>query len=387
MHHRARRHHALAAAHRIAEAAVSYLKDLQQEPWRFDFFDMARHIERSLGSPSPIEQGPRPRIGDSASRKDEAIDIDGRAVKLSFGQDPWMAFPGSNIAAAQWRPRNDAKSAEFGQDAEPEPDRLHFVVKFLGLLGPQGALPLSQTEETYGWLLEHDAAYAHFLDLFNNRFLQLFYRAWADARPIVQHDRPDCDRFGAYVNSVVGIGSPAFASLSATPPGVSLYAGVLGTRIKSSSRLRAAIRGLFGVAAEIEELVGGWLVFEESELSKVGRKNCGLGSDLLLGAASFSMQDKFRIRIIVENIDRYRDFLPVGDDCRTLADLVFFHIGDEMDWDVEIALPAAQATPVRLGEAGELGWTSWMAPDLEAGGLRSDARFKPAECARRKAAS
>ncbi|WP_246206872.1 type VI secretion system baseplate subunit TssG [Methylocystis heyeri] len=365
---------------------MSYFKDFEQQPWRFDFFDLARHIERSLGSGSSISLGPRPRIGDSASRKDETIDIDGRAVKLSFGQDPWMAFPGSNVSAAQWRPRNDVISPEFDQDAPPEPDRLHFVAKFLGLLGPQGALPLSQTEETYGWLLEHDSAYAHFLDIFNNRFLQLFYRAWADARPIVQHDRPDCDRFGAYVNSVIGVGSPAFANVSAAPSGISLYAGVLGTRIKSSSRLKAAIRGLFGVAVEIEELVGGWLVFEESDLSRIGRKNCGLGSDLMLGAASFSVQDRFRIRIIVENIARYRDFLPAGEDCRKLADLVFFHIGEEMNWDVEIALPASQATPVRLGEAGELGWTSWMAPDLEAGGLRSEARFNPAECARRKAA-
>lgn len=367
---------------------MSYLKDLEEQPWRFDFFDMARRMERSLGrSGPPGEQKVRPRIGDSASRKDEVIHIDGRDVKLSFGQDPWMAFPGSNISAAQWRPQHAVEPSEFERDALPEPDRLHLVVKFLGLLGPQGALPLSQTEETYGWLLEHDSAYAHFLDIFNNRFLQLFFRAWADARPIVQHDRPDCDRFGAYVNSVIGVGSPAFASLSAVPPGVSLYAGVLGARIKSSSRLRSAIRGLFGVDVEIEELVGGWLVFDESELSRIGRKNCGLGSDVLLGAASFSVQDKFRIRIIVENIARYRDFLPLGDDCRTLADLVFFHIGDEMKWDVEIALPAAQATPMRLGEAGELGWTSWMAPDLEAGGLRCDARFNPAERARRQAAS
>jgi type VI secretion system protein ImpH len=297
-----------------------------------------------------------------------------------------MAFPGSNLSAVQWRPEALDEDAEFEPLESQEADRLHLVSKFLGLLGPQGALPLAQTEETYSWLLERDSAHAHFLDIFNNRFLQLFFRVWSDARPIAQHDRPDRDRFNVYVNSVMGIGSPAFDERTATPPGLSLYAGLLGSRIKSSSRLKSALQGLFGVFVEIDELIGSWLVFEENELTKIGRKNSALGGELLLGKSSFSVQDKFRVRVVVESLARYRDFLPVGADCRRLADLIFFHIGDEMEWELEIGLPASQATPVRLGVAGELGWTSWMAPDLSAGGLRSDAKFNPAESFRRKPA-
>jgi len=42
--------------------------------------------------------------------------------------------------------------------------------------------------------------------------------------------------------------------------------------------------------------------------------------------------------------------------------------------------------PVRLGQSGHLGWTSWMAPnwDVEEGALRRDARFHPAESLRLK---
>ena len=30
---------------------------------------------------------------------------------------------------------------------------------------------------------------------------------------------------------------------------------------------------------------------------------------------------------------------------------------------MEVAIPAGEITPVRLGAAAQLGWTSWMAPN------------------------
>ena len=39
-------------------------------------------------------------------------------------------------------------------------------------------------------MLMRDDAFPRFLDILNHRFLQLFFRAWADARPVAQHDRP-----------------------------------------------------------------------------------------------------------------------------------------------------------------------------------------------------
>ncbi|TDX62568.1 type VI secretion system protein ImpH [Methylosinus sp. sav-2] len=358
---------------------MTYLEHLADEPWRVDFFDMMRRLERSLGHASD-EAKAKPRIGDSASRKDETIEIDGKAVALSFGQDPWMSFPGSNVARVEWR--EHAKGADGEPDSAEESERLHVVLKFLGMLGPQGALPLSVTEEAHGWSLQQDPSFPHFLDIFNNRFLQLFYRAWADSRAIVQHDRPDCDRFQDYVTSTIGLGTPPYRGLAATPKGISVYAGLLGSRTKSGERLAGAIRGLFAVEVEIEQLGGGWLTIEEGERNRLGRRNCGLGGDLMLGAASFGFDHKFRIRIFVEDMKRYRDFLPTGEDCHRLNDLLFFYIGEEMEWDVEISLPATQTTPISLGRTGELGWTSWMAPNRASGERRCDARFDPAKYAR-----
>jgi type VI secretion system protein ImpH len=378
---------------------LTYLDELTREPWRFDFLDMMRRIERSLGERLPgdsVFSEPRPRIGDSASRRDEVVRLQAAAFEteapVSFGQEPWMAFPGSTVReiAHRWnRPRGLSVEATA---RETPPDRLHVVSAFLGLLGPQGPLPYHLTEEAFGFVQDGDTAFVHFLDLFNNRFIQLFFRAWADARPIVQADRPEHDRFGAYVGSTIGVGSHAYDSLrlpcgdvpapSILPEGIGLFAGLLGPQVKSASRLRQAIRGLLQVETEIEEFVGSWLRFDVEERSFLGRRNSALGSDLLIGAASFSVQDKIRIRLFVADMTQYCRFLPIGADCDRLVDLLYFYVGDELDWDVELAVPARCVEPARLGGSARLGWTSWMISERPATppeGYRMDARFHPAE--------
>ncbi|MGA0598557.1 type VI secretion system baseplate subunit TssG [Enterovirga sp. CN4-39] len=332
--------------------------DLEREPWAHDLFAILRAIERSHPD--------RPRIGDSASSRDEYVRL---------GEDPYLDFPASNIS------RTD-------QDRE---GRLRLYVKFLGLLGPQGPLPLSTTSEAYGWWLARDDSFARFLDLFNNRFLQLFFRAWADARPIAQHDRPDLDRFAAYLGSAIGIGSPIYQGLDSVPDTAKLaFAGLLAPKAKSATRLRGALGGLFGVDVDIEEFVGTHLPFDQSDRSRLGQKHATLGVDLLVGASVFSVEDKIRLLITTKNMSEYERFLPSGDRCEPVADLVFFYLGHELDWDLELALPAREVRPVSLGRFGRLGYTTWIQKNEDAPteGYRRDARFHPAErIARRRQAT
>jgi type VI secretion system protein ImpH len=328
--------------------ASTFLNQASKEPWRFDFFAMMRRLERSFPD--------RPRIGDSASLREEFV---------SLGQDPFMDFPASNLTRVE-------------QTAD---GRVRVHVKFLGLLGPQGALPLATTEEAHAWSLMRDDAFPRFLDLFNHRFLQLFYRAWADARPIVQHDRPDADRFITYIGAMIGVGSPPYRDLDTVPDVRKLaFAGLMSPQAKSASRLRAFIGGLFGVRVEVEQFVGTRLIIDGSERSRLGASNSALGADAVLGAAIYSVQDKIRIRIYTRNLLEYMRFLPTGDRCAPLADAVYFYIGDQLDWEAELALPAGDAAPIRLGAFGQIGWTSWLSPNWTATDpYRCDARFHPTE--------
>ena len=106
---------------------MAFQDKLESEPWRFDYFTVLRQLERTFKD--------QPRIGDSATISEEFVKL---------GQDPFMAFPGSNIASAV---QSDDKAIQI-------------FTKFLGLLGPQGALPLAITEEAYYYHLAQDDAFA-----------------------------------------------------------------------------------------------------------------------------------------------------------------------------------------------------------------------------------
>ncbi len=327
---------------------MTLFDNLEKEPWRFDYFAVLRQLERTFAD--------LPRIGGSTSQRDELVRL---------GQDPFMDFPASNLARISL------------QDGKPP----KIYVKYMGLLGPQGPLPLATTEEAFQYVLAQDDAFPRFLDVFNHRFIQLFYRAWADSRPIVQHDRPHDDRFIAYIGSAIGIGSGPYQDRDSIPDVTKLgFSGLMGAQARSASRLTDAICGLFAVDAEVEEFVGTRLEIERAEWTFIGQSYNILGDGALLGRTVFSVQDKIRVRIFTKNLAQYIQFLPTGDLCEPLADLVFLYNGEQLDWDAELAIPAGAAEPVRLGRFGQLGWTSWMAPNWTGTeSFRRDARFHPTE--------
>jgi type VI secretion system protein ImpH len=324
---------------------MTYWGELVAEPWRFDFFNVLRRFER--------ENGQKPRIGDSATLGDEFLVVT---------QNPYMEFPASTLE-------------EAGLDAA---GRVRLVARFLGMFGPQGALPLTTTEESYLWLLERDDAFPRFVDIFQRRFLSLFFRAWADARPIAQNDRPAEDRFRTYLGAMIGVGTPPYRDADTISDFAKMeFAGLIAPKAKSASRLRSFIAGLFGVKVEVDEFVGSWLSFDKHECSQLGASQSRLGADCILGSSMFSVSEKFRMRIFVKTIAQYEQFLPGADLAQQVGDAVFLYLGEEFDWDMELAIPAGEITPVRLGKGARLGWTGWMAPNWSKTDetMRTDARF------------
>ena len=132
---------------------MTYREDFKKEPWKYDLFAVLREFERAGKD--------KPKIGDSTVLSEEIVNI---------MQDPYLDFPASNIS-------------KYVDEKDKIPE---IYTKFLGYLGPQGALPLDKTIEAYHWNSGHDPSFARFLDIFGTRFRQLFFRAWADSRPIVQ---------------------------------------------------------------------------------------------------------------------------------------------------------------------------------------------------------
>jgi len=326
---------------------VNWEQGVAAEPWRFDMFAAIRRFEA-------LNAG-KPRIGDSAARREEYLDL---------GQAPHLRFTASNIA--RLTPASGGGKARM-------------LVHFLGMLGPMGPLPLATTDEALRWFEHHDEAFCRFLDIFNNRFLQLFYRAFADARPAEQRARTKDDRFAVYVGSAAGVGSATWRKFDAMPDLDKLrFAGLLGARSVSASRIEYLVSGSFGVRAEVGQFIGIALELGSEEVSRLGKRHATLGGGALLGSRVLSVDHKFRLCIHCDDLKTYENFLPGGKWCQRLVDTLANAVGQEYEWDVELTLAEQLARPIRLGDYGQLGWTGWMRKPSRSEARRLvRARFSP----------
>ena len=329
---------------KVAKKAPERRAALMARPADFGFFSLLREIERA---------NPKlPRIGRNQTIKEEAVRL---------GQEPFQAFPDANVTQVQNR----------------DGGKLRVRSAFLGYFGPQGALPLNTTAEVEQWYRFGDDAFVRLADIFTNRFQQLFFRAWSDARGICQFDHPTDDRFQVYVGAPVGGASMALRNRGKVPDIARLpLVGIAAARIKSPVRLRQILEKLCGVAITIEENIPVWLPFEPSDLSRLGSVGSSLGRDCRLGSRVQSVNEKIRVGVRTESLAEYQSFLPGAPNFIRLTELLFWYLGHEIEVDIAPSLPADQITGMVLGKGGALGWTGWMAPPpATRGAYRSDAVF------------
>jgi type VI secretion system protein ImpH len=242
-----------------------------------------------------------------------------------------------------------------------EDGRIRLVTRFLGMFGPQGALPLYVTETAKEWLNAHDPSFARFVDIFSTRFQQLFFRAWADARPIAQYERPDSDRFLSYLASFAGFGTPALRNVDTTPDEAKLpFVGIAGMQVKTARGLVQILHGIFGIDAEIVEWVGTWLDFEPDDRLRLGAGSCMLSGDAFVGKRVFSINERIRVKILCDSQQQYENFLPVGAEYKRLTDLIFFYLGYRQEVEIQLGISAETSPHVALGKRGRLGWTAWL---------------------------
>ncbi len=319
--------------------------ELRQEAYRFDFFETLRWLE-ALNSD-------KPRLGTSLKVNDDAI-------RLS--QEPELEFPASTIASC----------------VVDKSDIPRLAVTFFGLFGSHGPLPLHLTEYTRERLRNHrDPTLSRFADVFHHRMLSLFYRAWANARPTVSYDRPESDRFGFYVGSLLGISGQAFRNRDALDDRAKLfYSGLFSAQTKCADGLQAIIADMLSVEVEIEEFVGEWMEIQRKDHSRLGYtpELATLGQSALLGAFVWGCQHKFRIVLGPLNLKRYLSLLPGGKSLAQLTAIVRNYVGDELVWDANLLLKMQEVPEeIALGEPREihasclggesrLGWSMWLGP-------------------------
>lgn len=301
-------------------------------PYAFDFFYVLRRLEALRPD--------LPRLGEAGRPADEPVRL---------GQEPLLDFAPAALSGV--RPPHNGRPAVI-------------EVRFLGLFGPNGPLPLHLTEYARDRLLHHgDATFARFVDLINHRFLLLFYRAWAQAQPVVSLDRRGDDRFSRYVGSLFGVGLDSTRSRDAAEDEIKLHhAGTLARQVRNADGLRAVLSHYFRLPVRVEEFVARWMTLPAAERTRLGAAGAAaqLGRGAILGGSVWDAQSNIRLHVCAPTLLEYEEFLPGGRAAARLVALVRNYLGWELRWDVRLALDRDEVPATVVGRQGRLGWTSWL---------------------------
>lgn len=318
------------------QALQALLAAVREQPSDFDFYALLRRIDTLCST--------QPRWGEALRPRQEALRL-GQAPELDFAPAPLAAL----------------------QEQTDAPPRL--LVRFFGLLGPMGPMPLHFTEFVRERLRhDNDATLAHFLDLFHHRMLSLFYRAWAQTQPVVQQDRPETDRFRIWLGALAGAMPGSEGTAGAPEQLLSFHAGWLAGRSAHPEMLCKILGQHLGVPVRVEEHIGHWLAIEVVDRSRLGHARnrpersalpmAQLGVSANAGSWVWDRQFRFRLHIGPVGRDTFDSLLPGGSAWEPLRRIVQRVAGRDKTWDLSLRLREQDQPEARLGKGSRLGITT-----------------------------
>jgi type VI secretion system protein ImpH len=318
-------------------------KNLFDEPYRFDFFQAVRLLERIGRERQPV------------GRKDG----DPQREVVRFRTRASLAFPPSQLY----------ELVRDGAGRAGNPPEL--TVAFMGLTGPMGALPQTYTETIIERRREKDTTMWEFLDLFNHRLISLFYRAWEKYRFHIAYERDGGDNFTESLFALIGLGTRGQRGrMGLQEQSLLFYSGLIAQRPHSAATIQCILTDYFGVQARVEQCLGQWLKLDEDSLSRIsgisddGLANNALGVSAVLGSRVWDAQSKFRVRLGPLSYPQFVKFLPTGDAFKPVTELARLLAGPEFDFDLQLVIKAQEVfgsvLTTRAKRKPMLGWTTWL---------------------------
>ncbi len=233
-----------------------------------------------------------------------------------------------------------------------EDDAIVIESNVLGLLGPNGPMPLRLTEEAVWQLRRRQRSpLGDFLSLLGERQLLWFYQAWTLGRVEHGHGRRDH-----------GFLQAAASSAAAAPELDPRDLGLLGLWLnapRSSAALESLIAALTGCRTHLVQFVGEWLRIAPQDRCLLGRAS--LGRNATIGSRVWQKSTAFRINLQVRSWAEYLALVPRRSARALRLDRYvarFLTVG--LKWHYALTLPSEQVEPARLGSTGRLGETAWI---------------------------
>jgi type VI secretion system protein ImpH len=217
---------------------------LLEEPYRFEFFQAVRLLEKIHSKKKPV--------GDTALPYEEIARFRSRIA---------MDFPSSEIHEIVETP-----------DDSTDETKTEVIVNFMGMAGVSGVLPTHYTELVLDRIRHRDTTLWSFLDIFTHRAVSLFFRAWAKYRFPVGYERGN-DAFTGFLFDFAGLGTSGLRGRSAIDDESLLpYIGLIAQRPHSNSALENILSDFFGVSVKVQQFFGQWLPLGKQDVTRIGRQ-------------------------------------------------------------------------------------------------------------------
>ena len=309
---------------------------LLEEPYRFEFFQAVRLLEKIHSQKKPV--------GDTALPYEEIVRFRSRIA---------MDFPSSEI--------HEIFETRDGSPGEPKTE---VIVNFMGMAGVSGVLPAHYTELVLDRIRHRDTTLWSFLDIFTHRAVSMFFRAWAKYRFPVGYERGD-DAFTGFLFDIAGLGTKGLRGRSAIDDESLLsYVGLIAQRPHSNNALENILSDYFGVPVKVQQFFGQWLQLGPQDVTIVGRQNTALGLNAIAGNKVWDQQSKIRVLFGPLTFTQFLGFLPNGSAHAAAKAIIRFFTGIELDFDFRLKL-AGREVPgciltTRAARRPMLGWTSFL---------------------------
>jgi type VI secretion system protein ImpH len=198
---------------------------------------------------------------------------------------------------------------------------------FMGLLGSNGTLPLHYTESIAAHeYAERDESIRACLDLFSDRTVGLFFKAWTKYRPEHAIDIEGDDPYRPLLLSL-GIRPAAqprahIDDLAPHADAMVFYIGLLRQRPMSTAALSCILPDYFGVPIAIEQFVGGWDDIADNRQCRMGGANATLGHSGALGVRAW--RHDLGVTLHIGPLDKaaFERFLPGTAGARALETIL-----------------------------------------------------------------
>ena len=317
------------------ERLEQFRKLLEQEPFRVEFFQAVRMLERMESDRDPVGYFVAPS-----------------GETLRFSALASLNFPPSQLYDIQRLPSG----------------QLLMTVQFMGLCAAVSSLPVTYTELVLARNREKDHAIADFFDLFNHRMISLFYRGWQKYRFFIGYEKGGADMLSPRLMDFLGLGTEGLSGRSGMGDRASLnYVALLGRHTRTAGSLKRLLEDYFEVPVTIHQFAGTWRSIPPENRTCFTGAGCAserLGFGVIAGEEVWDHHGRIGVALGPMSFEQYSSFLPGRDGHRALAAWLRFYSNGGYETEVKLILHRDEAPDCQLGDRSEqqprLGLVSWL---------------------------